>query len=192
MNLLIIQLASHNIPLKEGSALALIMINQIINLFNHNTEESKALQALKNNQKQTIQLNQSSNQKTQTETQTNPPIASITPSNIHVIDTQNIPEFSSKTIEMIHTLQKLQCNTWKFKIVSSDFYEQTLEYRAKNILNAPINQLCKSLLMKNKKCIYNNCDNRLNSKYYLVVFQYNHKIKTQKLKKKKKKKKNNN
>jgi len=182
MDRLIVKLSKYYPPSnEEGSALALIMIKQIIKLFDSDTEhqkESKALQALKNNnnhKKEIIKNDSSSNPKT---------VTIISSSNIDSIDTQKIKEFTPKSIEMIAELQKLQCISWKFKIVSSDFYSKDIEYRAKNILSAPsIEYLCKSLLMKNSKCTNNDCNDRLNSKYYLVVFQYNQKLKQQKLKK---------
>jgi len=69
-------------------------------------------------------------------------------------------------------------------MVAPDFYEQDLQYRARNILGAPSAEyLCKSLLMKNSKCIHNDCSDRLNAKYYLVLFQYSRKLKQQKLSK---------
>merc|ERR1719499_876430 len=59
-----------------------------------------------------------------------------------------------------------------------------LEYRATAILSAPSSKsLCKSLLMKNTKCIRGDCNDGLNSKYYLVMVPYTEKMKQQKLNK---------
>lgn len=81
-------------------------------------------------------------------------------------------------------LQRNKCLSWKFQIVSDKFYEHEVEHRAKHILRAPsVGHLCKSLIMKNKKCIHKGCSNRLNSQYYLVLFPYDQKLKQQKLKK---------
>ena len=174
MDQLIVKLSSQSNPSLEGSALALITLKQIIKLFDVNERKSKEPKAfaLKNNNNNNHKIESSSNQ-----------INIVSAANVNEIDTENIKEFSCKSIEIMQELQDLGCSTWKFQIVCSDFYSKDIEQRAK-ILSAPsIEYLCKSLLMKNSKCINDDCNDRLNSKYYLVVFQYNQKLKQQKLNK---------
>merc|ERR1712130_366385 len=61
------------------------------------------------------------------------------------------------------------------------YYQETVEWR-RDILKAPhIKYLCKSLLMKNIRCIYKNCDDPTNSLYYLVIFQYVTRINSEKI-----------
>ena len=179
-----LKLSQSTPPSLEGSALALIMIKQMIHLFDiheYHQKEPKAF-ALKNNP---LQINEDEKKICDTSSnQTSLTISTISASNIDEINLENIPEFSTKSIEIVDELQKLKCSTFKFQIVRSDFYSQELEYRAKNILSAPsIEYLCKSLVMKNTKCINDDCNDQLNSKYYIVVFQYNQKLKQQKLQK---------
>jgi hypothetical protein len=63
----------------------------------------------------------------------------------------------------------------KFVKVPQDYYNRTMAERA-IILNANIEQLCKSLIFENTYCDHNNCDDITNSRYYLVVVQYAAKI----------------
>eukprot|EP01084_Bolivina_argentea_P078128 141750_1 len=61
------------------------------------------------------------------------------------------------------------------------YYQEKIEWR-RDILKAPhIKYLCKSLLMKNIRCIYKNCDDPTNSLYYLVIFQYVTRINSEKM-----------
>eukprot|EP01083_Nonionella_stella_P026719 73595_1 len=166
MNLWIIKLASRfQTPSSmEGYANALTLISHLIRCFDSN-ENIK-------------------HQESKPSTTKNSTITTISHSNIHSIDTQHVTQFTSKTRQMIKELQTLECISWRFKPVPSGFYAQDLEQRAKHILRAPsVKYLCKSLLMKNTKCVHNDCGDRLNSKYYLVLFQYDQKLKQQKLKK---------
>ncbi|KAL0224198.1 hypothetical protein P9112_003588 [Eukaryota sp. TZLM1-RC] len=54
----------------------------------------------------------------------------------------------------------------------SDYYDWPLSQR-QSYLNAPsIDHLCKTLLMVNTRCIYDDCSHPHNSKYYAIVVQY--------------------
>jgi len=108
----------------------------------------------------------------------------ITPANINSIDIEKIPEFSLKTREIIVFLQHSEYASWRFQTVGDDFYSRSLDVRARDILGAPSTaHLCKSLLMRNSKCSNSDCTDRRNAKYYLVLFQYDRKLRQQKLQK---------
>lgn len=59
-----------------------------------------------------------------------------------------------------------------FVEVSADYYDNSLEARAK-ILNCSVPQLCKSIIFENTAwCKENDVDDPTNSRYYLVLVQY--------------------
>lgn len=158
MDLAFIAMSKFILPSKEGGASALFMIEQLIHLLTVKEREFEAFKAPKN--------------------------IIISPRNVHKIDIDKISDFGPKSMEILRKLQASKCKIWKFQIVCNDFYQKQIEIRAKNILRAPsIGHLCKSLLMKNTKCLNDDCSNALNSKYYVVLFQYDKKLKQQKLKK---------
>merc|ERR1719356_853399 len=85
--------------------------------------------------------------------------------------------FQSKALQALKTNQVSDASS---NLKSSP----TIPTTTTTILSAPSpKSLCKSLLMKNTKCIRDDCNDPLNSKYYLVVFQYTKKMHQQKLKK---------
>ena len=50
------------------------------------------------------------------------------------------------------------------------YYQEKMEWR-RDVLSAPDTKyLCKSLLMRNTRCIYKDCSDPTNSLYYLVIF----------------------
>ena len=50
------------------------------------------------------------------------------------------------------------------------YYQEKIEWR-RDVLSAPDTKyLCKSLLMRNTRCIYKDCSDPTNSLYYLVIF----------------------
>ena len=162
MDLLPVKMSTHASPSQEGSASALFMVEKLIHLLTMKDTEFEALEAPKNTSSSSSNL-------------------IISPSNINSIDIGNIPDFTSKAVQVLEELQRLKCISWKFQIVRNDFYSQDIEFRAKHILKAPsVDYLCKSLLMKNTKCLNNDCSDPLNSKYYLVLVQYDKKLKQQK------------
>lgn len=55
--------------------------------------------------------------------------------------------------------------------VPPNYYQVPLQERAV-LLNAHINQLCKSIVFENKECESTDCSDRTNSRYYLIVLQY--------------------
>ncbi|KAL0227478.1 hypothetical protein RCL1_003622 [Eukaryota sp. TZLM3-RCL] len=58
----------------------------------------------------------------------------------------------------------------------SDYYSKPLKERAR-LLKAPsIKNLCKTLIMVNTRCIYDDCSIASNSKYYAVIVQYCEKL----------------
>jgi hypothetical protein len=64
---------------------------------------------------------------------------------------------------------RLGFKLWRFVRVSSDYYSWSLEQR-QSVLGAPgIQYLCKSVIMQNTRCTEDNCLDRSNSKYYLIV-----------------------
>jgi hypothetical protein len=59
-----------------------------------------------------------------------------------------------------------------FVTVAADYYENSLEARAK-ILNCLVPQLCKSIIFENTAwCKENDIDDPTNSRFYLVLVQY--------------------
>jgi hypothetical protein len=61
--------------------------------------------------------------------------------------------------------------SYRFVRVPSDYYDQPLSYRA-NLLNCETHQLCKSIVFENTACDHDRIDDITNSKYYLVIIQY--------------------
>ncbi|GET88342.1 hypothetical protein, conserved [Leishmania tarentolae] len=60
----------------------------------------------------------------------------------------------------------------EFLWVPSNYYQENLQWR-RDALHAPsIRHLCKTILMENTHCTNNDCADRSNSRYYLVVYQY--------------------
>jgi len=108
----------------------------------------------------------------------------ISVDNLDVIALRAMDEMTVKTMEIVEELQSKQCASWRLQIVPKDFYLRDLEYRAMHYLSAASPEsLCKSLLMKNAKCLRDDCNDPRDSKYYLVMFQYTKKMKQQKFKK---------
>lgn len=59
-----------------------------------------------------------------------------------------------------------------FQWVPSNYYQENLQWR-RDALHAPsIQHLCKTILMENTHCTRDDCAERNNSRYYLVVYQY--------------------
>jgi prolyl-tRNA editing enzyme YbaK/EbsC (Cys-tRNA(Pro) deacylase) len=68
-----------------------------------------------------------------------------------------------------------------FKWVPSYYYDRPLPWR-RDALQAPsFKHLCKSILLENTHCEFNDCSRRENSRYYLIVFQYVEKFDSDKL-----------
>lgn len=137
---------------------------------------TKALEALQSSD-ESVCCSPSRSKPTTTTTRT------ITADNIDEIDIRNLDEVSSKTLEIVEELQSRKCASWRLQIVPTDFYDRDLEERTKMLSASSSNSLCKSLLMRNSKCIHDDCNDRTNSKYYLVLFPYTKKLHQQKLKK---------
>jgi len=170
----LISLAVHQSPSEEeGCTLALIMVDQILDVFASFHFEAEP------------ETSSNSNHKTNTDHQTlNLNTDTITAANIHTIDIAKIPHFSSKTLEIMHDLQHCEFTSWRFQTVPDNFYSLDLDVRARDVLGAPsTSHLWKSLLMRNTKCSNDDCADRSNSKYYLVLFQYDTKLRQQKLQK---------
>jgi len=144
--------------------------------------QSKALQALRTNQISDPSSNLKSSPTIPTTTTTTTTV--ISEDNVQSTDLEKLDTISTKTINIVKELRSVQCRSWRLQIVPTDFYDRDLEYRATTILSAPSpKSLCKSLLMKNTKCIRDDCNDPLNSKYYLVMVPYTEKMKQQKLNK---------
>jgi len=168
-------------PSAEGSALALIdaMIFSFEKTHNR-IIESKAFQALKTNQL----LDTSSNLKSPSTIPLTTATTQISADQNNSTDLQTLDEITTKTIQIVEELRSVQCQSWRLQIVPTDFYDRDLEYRATTILSAASpKSLFKSLLMRNTKCIRDDCNDPLNSKYYLVMVPYTEKMKQQKLNK---------
>jgi len=73
------------------------------------------------------------------------------------------------------------CTSAVFKFVPSDYYTYGLEKRRQTLGATTTFQLCKSMLMENVKCDATDCADRTNSRYYLVVVQYEAEINGKKL-----------
>ncbi|KAL9246823.1 hypothetical protein vseg_020314 [Gypsophila vaccaria] len=61
-----------------------------------------------------------------------------------------------------------------FKVVPTDYYDRSLEFRRDILGAASIHHLCKSIVLVNTQAPSHivDCSNRNNSKYYIVVVQY--------------------
>lgn len=76
-------------------------------------------------------------------------------------------------------VERVKNDLWRKKVyssifvkVSADYYENSLETRAK-ILNCHVSQLCKSIIFENTAwCKEKDIDDPTNSRYYLVLVQY--------------------
>lgn len=154
--------------------MALILIEQMLDLFESETPQNTDDQT----EHHRLNLN--------TETSPNTPLNTrvICPANIDSIDVKKLPHFSLKTVEIVRELQRCAYFSWRFQTVGDDFYSLDLDVRARDILGAPsTSHLCKSLLMRNSKCSNADCADRRNAKYYLLLFQYDTKLRQQKLQK---------
>eukprot|EP01029_Cantina_marsupialis_P009557 TRINITY_DN222085_c0_g1_i1.p1 TRINITY_DN222085_c0_g1~~TRINITY_DN222085_c0_g1_i1.p1 ORF type:complete len:214 (+),score=55.21 TRINITY_DN222085_c0_g1_i1:80-643(+) len=68
----------------------------------------------------------------------------------------------------------------KLFMAEPGYYDRTLEERA-NMLECETSQLCKTIVMKNTKCVNKHCDDKTNSQYYMVIVQYITKLNAEKL-----------
>ncbi|CAG8545754.1 6726_t:CDS:2 [Scutellospora calospora] len=95
-------------------------------------------------------------------------------------------KLDENTPEVVKTVEKA-CNELgirtisRFYKVESDYYEWELQRRAFRLVAPSIDHLCKSVIFENTRCIHDNIDDPLNSKYYCVIVQYIGSINTQKL-----------
>jgi len=173
---LVATLSLQSSPSAEGSALALIDALIVSLDSHHRTAEPKAFRALRHDHHHPTTSQHSDTAAT--------PNTVISADNINDLDIENIDEITAKSIEIMEALQSAKCRSWRMQIVPTDFYRRDLEYRAKHILSASSpNLLCKSLLMRNTKCIRDDCNDPRNSKFYVVVLQYTEKMLQRKLKK---------
>ncbi|XP_068635774.1 uncharacterized protein [Aristolochia californica] len=71
-----------------------------------------------------------------------------------------------------------------FKRVPSDYYDMPLEYRRDVLGASSIDHLCKSIVMVNTQAhaSVNDCSDRNNSKYYIVVIQYTSRLNAENVK----------
>lgn len=68
--------------------------------------------------------------------------------------------------------KSLQLTTAKFQWVPSCYYEKSLTWR-RDVLKSPsIKHLCKSILLENTHGTNEDCNDRNNSRFYVIVFQY--------------------
>eukprot|EP01084_Bolivina_argentea_P115344 205129_1 len=88
----------------------------------------------------------------------------------------------SETMKMvINECKNIGLHSARLYRAPSQYYKEKIEWR-RDILNAPhINYLCKSLLMKNIRCINKDCNDPTNSLFYLVIFQYVTRINSEKI-----------
>ena len=73
------------------------------------------------------------------------------------------------------------CTSAVWKFVPSDYYTYDLEKRRQTLGASNSFQLTKSVLFENIKCDATDCSDRTNSRYYLVVVQYEAEINGKKL-----------
>mmetsp|Transcript_963 Transcript_963/g.1479 ORF Transcript_963/g.1479 Transcript_963/m.1479 type:complete len:198 (+) Transcript_963:142-735(+) len=65
--------------------------------------------------------------------------------------------------------------------VWSDYYDWNLERRKVFLRASSVDQLCKTIVMENTRCINMDCLDPSNSKYYAILVQYSTKIHPQKI-----------
>jgi prolyl-tRNA editing enzyme YbaK/EbsC (Cys-tRNA(Pro) deacylase) len=65
--------------------------------------------------------------------------------------------------------------------VPTDYYAQTLEWRAKALGASSVDQLCKTIVLENRSCARAGCSDVSDSRFYAVVVQYGAKIDVDKL-----------
>jgi hypothetical protein len=61
--------------------------------------------------------------------------------------------------------------SFKFYTVPKEYYDFSLDERAR-ILNGSVPQLCKSIIFENTACSHSNHSDPTDSRFYLVVIQY--------------------
>lgn len=69
----------------------------------------------------------------------------------------------------------------RFKQVLYNYYDKPLENRRKCLNASTTGHLCKSMIIINTQCTRNDCEDKKNSKYYMVVLQYTSKINSDKI-----------
>ncbi|XP_002985588.2 uncharacterized protein LOC9653783 [Selaginella moellendorffii] len=105
---------------------------------------------------------------------------------------ERAPEQSCDEISKPDVEQKLRgilsnagVSSFHFKRVPADYYEKTLEERKEVLGAVSIDHLCKSMVMVNTQAPSHitDCSDRKNSKYYVIVVQYNARLNAEKVKK---------
>ena len=70
-----------------------------------------------------------------------------------------------------------------FVRVPAQYYDEDLPFRMACLKAPSVHHLCKTICMENTKCTRSDCEDRNNSKWYLVVVQYTARLNQQKLEK---------
>jgi prolyl-tRNA editing enzyme YbaK/EbsC (Cys-tRNA(Pro) deacylase) len=72
-------------------------------------------------------------------------------------------------------------HTAVFKWVSSEYYEKPLTWRREQLGAPSIRYLCKSIVLENTHCKFEDCADPTNSRFYIAVFQYVERFDTEKV-----------
>ena len=71
-----------------------------------------------------------------------------------------------------HAVESRGCYSSSWKWVPPNYYDLTLEERRDVLGAVDTSQLCKSMLMENRSSSNNDCSDRTDARFYLVVVQY--------------------
>lgn len=77
--------------------------------------------------------------------------------------------------------KKMDLRSAKFKWVPSNYYQQPLTWRRDQLEAPTMTHICKSIVLENTHCINEDCCDRNNSRYYIVVFPYTERFDSEKL-----------
>jgi prolyl-tRNA editing enzyme YbaK/EbsC (Cys-tRNA(Pro) deacylase) len=77
--------------------------------------------------------------------------------------------------------KKMNLRSVKFKWVPSNYYQQPLTWRRDQLGAPTMTHLCKSIVLENTHCVNEDCSDRNNSRYYVVVFPYTERFDSEKL-----------
>lgn len=94
---------------------------------------------------------------------------------------KNDESYTENVNKLIKYCQKNKLQSAVFKKVPSNYYDTPLESRRICLNAATCGHLCKSMIIVNTQCTRDDCLERNNSKYYMIVLQYTTKINSDKI-----------
>ena len=70
---------------------------------------------------------------------------------------------------------------WVLGATTSEYYNRPLTWRRDQLQAPTMSHLCKSIVLENTHCLFDDCSNRNNSRFYVIVFPYTERFDSDKL-----------